>query len=407
MLLDALGLAARALTAHRFRALLTLLSVSIGALAIVLMSSLAQSGFETIKRDIEEVGGARMLLIIAKTPERAEAKAHAYRLGLTDTDRERALTSLPHVSDVASFASFRTQDVVADGGEEARADLVAGDHRFLDALKMPLARGRGIEAHDRRDHARVCVIGHPIAEQLWGGAALGRELSIGGVRCRVTGVLAPKPRSSFNLGFDWEKLVVIPRETAADWLPDLPRRSLALLITDAVSSNDVVERIVNVRLSERHHGIDDFWLLDFGGLLEKFYAAFLIMEVIAGCLAGVALVIGGIGIMNMMLVSVNERVREIGIQKALGARPAHLRIQYLGEAVLLSLGGGAGGVALGIALSVLASALIQRLVPSWTGMISWGAVLAALFSAGGTGIVFGWLPARRAALLPPVEAMRR
>lgn len=416
---SSIGLAARALLAHRFRAALTLLSVFIGALAIVLMSSLAQSGFATIKRSIEEVGGARLILIVPEEPERARAKAKAYRTGLTDDDSERTLAGVPHVLDATRFASLRKHDVTAGDGTSTQADLVTGDQRFIEALHFRIGEGRGFEEREHREHARVCVVGHPIAEALAPGssaqgsstqgpsALLGRQVSIDGLRCRVVGVFAPQPRFGFGLGFDWEKLVVIPAETAEDHYPDLRHRSLVMLVTDAAASNELVMRVVNARLSETHHGVDDYALLDFAGMLRKFEQAFVIMEAIAGCLAGVALLIGGVGIMNMMLVSVNERVREIGIQKALGARPSHLLAQFLSEAVLLSLSGGAVGVLAGIGVAIGVSLLIERVVATWVGVVSWPAVVAALISSVGTGALFGWLPARRAAALQPVEAMRR
>lgn len=411
---SSIGLAARALLAHRFRAALTLLSVFIGALAIVLMSSLAQSGFATIKRSIEEVGGARLILIVPEEPERARARAKAYRTGLTDDDSERTLAGVPHVQDATRFASLRKHDVTAGDGASTQADLVAGDQRFIEALRFRIGEGRGFEEREHREHARVCVVGHPIAASLAQGspaqdssALLGRQMSIDGLRCRVVGVFAPQPRFGFGLGFDWEKLVVIPAETAEDHYPDLRHRSLVMLVTDAAASNELVMRVVNARLSETHHGVDDYALLDFAGMLRKFEQAFVIMEAIAGCLAGVALLIGGVGIMNMMLVSVNERVREIGIQKALGARPSHLLAQFLSEAVLLSLSGGAVGVLAGIGVAIGVSVLIERMVATWVGVVSWPAVVAALISSVGTGALFGWLPARRAAALQPVEAMRR
>jgi putative ABC transport system permease protein len=292
-------------------------------------------------------------------------------------------------------------------GASSRADLVAGDPRFLPALRLSVARGRAFEARDHEQHARVCVIGHSVAETLYRGDALGRWLTTDGLRCRVIGVLSPNDRFGFNIGFDWEKLVVIPATTGADWFAQMPRASLILLVTDAVAANDPVKRILNARFVERHHGIDDFSLIDFSTLLEKFYAAFVIMEIIAGCLAGVALVIGGIGIMNMMLVSVSERTREIGIQKALGARPAQIGAQFLAEAALLSLAGALAGTALGVGLANGASFGVRRVMATWVGMTSWVAVSAALISALGIGIGFGWLPARRAARLLPVEAMRR
>jgi putative ABC transport system permease protein len=384
-----------------------MLSVSIGAFAIVLMSSLAHSAFETIKRGIEEVGGSRMILIVPKTPERAEVKARAYRLGLTERDRAAIFASLPHVDQHALYAKLAPRDATSDAGVVSRADLVAGDQGFLSTMKLAVTSGRPFAAREHEEHARVCVIGHAVAKAHWQGGGVGRMVSIGGLRCRVIGVLAPNDRFGFNVGFDWEKLVVIPVATATDWFADVPNRSLMLLVTDAVTSNDVVKRIINARLSERHHGLDDFSLIDFASVLRKFYAAFVIMEVVASCLAGVALVIGGIGIMNMMLVSVSERTREIGIQKAVGAQPAHLRAQFLSEAALLSLAGGVAGTALGLGVASLASLGVQRLVSSWVGATSWAAVGAALLSALSVGIAFGWLPARRAASLDPVEAMRR
>jgi len=404
-----IGLAARALLAHRFRAALTLLSVFVGASAIVLMTSLAQGGFATLKRGVEEVGGARLILILPKAPERARAKAAAYRKGLTDDDLQRSLTELPHVLDATRFASFRNHDVSADDGSATQADLVAGDQRFVEALRFRIAHGRGFDEREHHEHARVCVIGFPVAQALGRapGTLLGRQVSIGGLRCRVVGVFAPQPRFGFGLGFDWEKLVVIPAEAAEEHYPDLPQRALVMLVTDAVASNDLVKRVVNARLSETHHGVDDFSLLDFAGMLRKFEQAFVIMEAIAGCLAGVALLIGGVGIMNMMLVSVNERVQEIGIQRAIGARPAHIVAQFLSEAVLLSLSGGGLGVLAGVGLASAASLLLERLIPTWVGSVSWPAVLAALLSSVGTGALFGWLPARRAASLQPVEAVRR
>ena len=407
IVLPALGLALRALGAHRVRALLTLLSVWIGALAIVLMSSLAQSGFETLKRGLEEVGGARLLLIVPRSPERAQEKAHAYRQGLTLRDRDRALDGVPHVVDYTLYANRGTHDATSKGGATIRADLVVGDARFLDSLRLVLAAGRGFDEREHREHARVCVVGDAVARALWAGAGVGQQLTIAGVRCRVIGVLRPSQHFGFNVGFRWDELVVIPVEVGVDRFADIAQSSLMLVKTDAPGSNDAVKRIINARLTERHHGIDDFSLIDFAGLLRKFYAAFVIMEAIAGCLAGVALLIGGVGIMNMMLVSVSERVKEIGIQKALGARPAHLRAQFLSEAVLLSVSGGGAGVLVGIGLSLAISSLIRQLVASWVGVVSWGAVLAALSCAAGVGVVFGWLPARRAALLQPVEAMRR
>jgi putative ABC transport system permease protein len=402
-----LRIAARALWAHKFRSALTVLSITIGAFAIVLMSSLAQSGLITLQRGIEDLGGARLLLVVPKDPERAEVRARSYELGLTRADRDRAFDGLPHVVGRSLYANMDAMEVLADSGESTSSDLVAGDSQFLDVYRLKLARGRTFTEEENDQHARVCVVGHVIAERLWRGDPIGRRMTIGGVRCLVIGVLADNHRFGVSFGFDWVKLVVMPGETVADVVPKLRERNLIIAKTDDASANDAVKRIVNATLSDRHHGIDDFTLYDFSGVMKKFHAVFVVMELLVGCIAGIALVIGGIGVMNMMLVSVSERVREIGIRKALGARPQQIRAQFLVEAALLAGVGGIAGAGLGALCAVASSALIANFLKSWVGVVSSGAVIAALATALGVGVIFGWFPARRAGALDPVEAMRR
>jgi putative ABC transport system permease protein len=405
---DDLRVAAKSLWTYRFRSALSLLSIAIGAFAIVLMSSLALSGFETLRRGIEDLGGARLLLVLPHQPERAKAKAQAFSSGLTRIDQEQIFQALPHLEGQCHFATLHQKTVLGDTGTSTRADLVAADSRFLDFFNMPLLRGRRFSAGDDAEHASVCVVGHKVAEELGGGNPIGRWLTIAGARCRVIGELVERQRYGVSLGFDWVKLVVMPIQAASDKIPEVhDQGGIFVARTDGVEHNDVVKRIINVRLSQRHHGVDDFRLLDFAGLLRNFYMVFAVMQALVGCIAGLALMVGGVGVMNMMLVSVSERVREIGIRKALGASPRHIRSQFLTEAALLSGSGGLIGASFGAGAALVASALIARLLDTWVGLLSWPAVAAALGTALGTGVFFGWLPAQRASSLLPVEAMRR
>jgi putative ABC transport system permease protein len=404
---DDLRVAAKSLWTHRFRSGLSLLSIVIGAFAIVLMSSLARSGFETLRRGIEDLGGARLLLIVPKEPERSKAKAHAFEKGLTRIDQGQIFSDVPFLATHCRFGNARDKNVLGDGGTSTRADLVAADSRFLDFFSIPLLRGRAFTDREDAQHASVCVVGRKVSEALGQASVLGHWITVGGVRCRVIGELDTRERYGIGLGFDWQKLVVMPAETASDHLSWLRHGSAFVARTDAVLHNDIVKRIINARLSERHHGLDDFWLLDFAGLLENFYTLFAVMQVLVGCIASLALLVGGVGVMNMMLVSVSERVREIGIRKALGASPRHIRSQFLTEAALLSSVGGLIGAGLGAAMALGASAIITHLLESWVGLLSWPAILIALGMALGTGLFFGWVPAKRACALSPVEAMRR
>ena len=169
---------------------------------------------------------------------------------------------------------------------------------------------------------------------------------------------------------------------------------------------DIVKRIVNAVLLERHHGLDDFRLFDFETRLKGFFQVFLIMKIIVGLLAGISLVVGGVGIMNIMLVSVSERVREIGIRKALGATPADIGRQFLVEATLLSGVGGAVGVGMGILGALAGGAIIAHFKPTWLTLISQPAVVVALSSSALIGLGFGYWPARTASRLDPVVAIR-
>jgi putative ABC transport system permease protein len=402
-----LSIAARALSAHRLRSLLTVLSIALGASAIVLMISLAESGLLTLSRGLEELGGARLVLVVPKEPERAARKRAMFTTGFTRRDRDRLARGVPHVVEHAAYAPLGPEDVISDEGREDRAHLVAADSGFLGAFRMRVARGRAFTDEEDRRRARVCVAGPRLAERLFRGDPIGRSVTVGGLRCRVIGVLEDRARLGVDFGFDWVDLLVAPIDTVTDVEEAASASALLVVKTDDPRNNDPVKRILNALLVERHHGVDDFTLLDFSGLLRKLEGTVAVMKAIVGLIAGVALLIGGVGVMNMMLVSVSERVREIGVRKALGAAPRDIGAQFLCEAALLSGLGGLLGALCGGAAAHLASALIRRFTPGWVGAVSTSAVIAALLVSGLVGVAFGWLPARRAGRLDPAEALRR
>jgi putative ABC transport system permease protein len=287
--------------------------------------------------------------------------------------------------------------------------VVAVDARFFEVFRMRVGRGRAFTEEENRGRAALCVVGHKLAEKIGPTPSepLGRFLSVGPLRCRIAGVLANNDRFGVGFGFDWTDLVITPSETMGDLEPRVLERAAVFIQTDAPTSNELVKRLLNVRLSARHPGVDDFTLLDFSGVMERFGAIFAAMELIVALLAGIALFVGGVGVMNMMLVAVSERVKEIGIRKALGARPRAIGVQFLAEAVLLSMIGGATGVLSGLATAVAASALIARSLTTWQMSLAPWAAVSALVVSLVIGVGFGWLPAKKAARLDPIEAMRR
>lgn len=405
--LEYIRIAAQVLWAHAFRSFLTVLSITIGAFSIVLMSSLAESGLATLAKGIEDLGGARLIDIVAKKPERAEHKRVSYTRGLTLADRDLLFSSLPHLEGRSMFATLGLRNAESDVGERSRTSLVAGDAGFIDLFRMHVARGRGFSEEENRAHAKVCVVGHKLAEKLWHGEPLGRWLTVSGIRCHVIGHFVDEDRWGINFGFDWRDLVVVPFETAEEAIPEAEGMAQLLMKTDRASSNEIVKRIANALLINRHHGVDDFEIIDFRRFMDKFNSFFAIMQTIVGFIAGIALLVGGIGVMNMMLVSVSERVREIGVRKAIGATPRQIETQFLLEAVFLSGLGGAVGTFSGMGAALGASAFIRHYKSMWVGTIAQDAVLAALAVALGIGLLFGFFPARRAARLDAIEAIRR
>lgn len=400
-------IALRALRAHKFRSALTVSSITLGAFSIVLMSSLATSGLTTLAHDIEELGGARIIMIAPKAPERVPNK-EGFAPGLiTAKDREILWEALPHTEAKSMYATLDRKDAINDRGDTARTDLVAADAGFFDVLALKIAKGRTFTEEENKRHARVCVVAHDLANDLWDGDAVGRWLTIDGDRCQVVGQLAKVDHWDTNFGFKWLDFVALPLETAADTRPYVRAQSFIQIKTVDVSKNEIVKRIANAILVDRHNNIDDFQIWDFNAFMKQFYMIFAIMESVVGLIAGIALLVGGIGVMNMMLVSVSERTREIGIRKALGASPSAIATQFLCEATVLAGLGGFSGTLAGILAAIGANFGIKQLKSMWIGEISEVAVFIALAVSILIGVSFGYFPARRASRLDPVLAIRR
>jgi len=407
MWLEYLRIAQKVLRAHKFRSFLTVLSITIGAFSIVVMSSLAESGLSSLKRGIEDLGGSRLMFVERKPPERAEKKGVSYTKGITLQDRDTVFGSLPHLSGKSMYASLWRRDVLADSGKSGRTDLVAADGGMISMYKMRLDRGRIFTEEENEQHAKVCVVGWKTSHYFWDGDALGRWLTVSGVRCRVIGVLADQDRWGMNMGFDWVDLAVLPYNTLADVDPTVPQQVGIVMTSDDARYNEVIKRILNALLVERHHGVDDFQIFDMSKFMDKFNQLFGVMKVIVGFIAGIALLVGGIGVMNMMLVSVSERVREIGIRKAIGASPRDIAAQFLWESIVLAGSGGIIGVAGGVGIALAAGAVISMFNKTWVTVLAYNAVVSALVVSVGIGVLFGFFPARRAGRLQAIEAMRR
>jgi putative ABC transport system permease protein len=403
---DVLRMALRSLFARKLRSGLTVLSILLGAFSIVLMTSLADSGLNTLMRDIEDLGGARLMFVAPKTPVRMKNKASLSRGYLTDEDRRVLRESVPYLVASSLWAEGEEQDVMRDDGKLMTADLVGTDGGFFSLFAMESARGRFYSDEDNRRQARHCVIGSGVADTLFDGNGIGQRLKVGNITCQVVGQVKEKARFGMNFGFDWKNFVAMPISYLAESNRSVLMGATWQVKTQSSDKNDIAKRVINALLMARHHGVDDFEIWDFASMIGRFTQAFLILKVVVALVAGIALIVGGVGVMNMMFVSVSERRREIGIRKAIGASPSAIRDQFLVEAALLGGLGGAIGAALGVLCTLAANAVIHSAEPAWSGTVSMPALVAAVLSSFLAGLVFGTVPSRRAAQLDPIVAMR-
>ncbi|HJZ89200.1 MAG TPA: ABC transporter permease [Polyangia bacterium] len=408
MWLEYVKIALTVLRAHKFRAALTMLSITIGAFSIVLMTSLAQSGLATLSRGIEELGGARLIAVFPEKPERARQKRESYTRGLTREDLELASERVPYIRASTIQSEMGEKQVRRSDGRQKVTSLLAGNPGFLDTYNIKIEHGRNLSEDDDAGRRKVCVIGADLKKALFreGEQPLGQMLTLGDTSYRIVGVTRKVNRFGVNFGWDWNDFMLAPDQTL---LPERPGEGFAgwmIMRTDDAAHNDMAKRVLNALLESRHRGVDDFRLFDFASVLERWYQIFTIMEVIVGLLAGIALLVGGVGVMNILLVSVRERVHEIGLRKAIGATAGAIRAQFVIEATVMSLLGGLLGALGGAGMAILSGQLIAQFQETWVGVVSRGAVVAALLVSALVGMVFGYVPARRAGRLDPVECLR-
>lgn len=377
----------------------------IGTASIIAMSSLAQSGLSTLVRGVEDLGGTRFIMVLSEPPRLAARKADHWLHGLTLGDRDAIRKALPDAEFLLALNHAYHVPVRAAGTEAVSVSVLATDPPYFAAYKLRPGLGRFLREEDIVTRARVAVIGDGLRARLFPkGPVIGQEIYVRHERFRIVGTLAPNQKGdSINLGYDWETTVVIPL-TAPSVGSKLERISLCVKRPE---DGERAVRIINSLLLHRHRGIDDFQIFDFGGLLKNFYRAFAAMQFLVGAIASVALIIGGIGVMNIMLVSVRERRREIGLRKALGASEREIRNQFLVESVVLTLLGAGAGSVLGTVVAWGASWAIQTVNPAWVNVFSVGSLGVAFLAAGLTGVFFGWYPAARAAQADPITCLRQ
>ncbi len=403
---EALRISTSALLSHKLRSLLTMLGVIFGVAAVISMLSIGEGARREALRNIQQLGARNILVdqLPAEEIPDEDRELGSPGLGLRDMRAIRGMLPGARLSPV-----LRSDAVLQAGRVVAHAEIQGVQEDFAELFPGLLVEGRWLSAADNRGRSRVCVLGSEISRELFGWSdPRGRLLKIDGQWYTVVGRVVPrdfsdKGRKELELR-DLNRDVYIPFETlrGRHLEEGHPNRIDRLVIqVQEVAAVAGAEERLRLVLERRHQGARDTRVTVPWELIRQSQATQRMFNLVMGAIASISLIVGGIGIMNIMLSSVLERTREIGIRRSVGATAAHVMQQFIIEAVLLSVGGGLAGVALGLALSMS----IDLLADWQTHVTLWSVALSFLVSAG-TGLVFGIYPARRAAALDPIEALR-
>ena len=407
MLLQALRIALRSLKVNKLRTALTMLGIMIGVAAVIAMVSVGAGAQARVAEQIQSLGSNLIIVLSGSSNAAGVRLGQGSQTTITEDDASAIAREVPLVQVAAPSSRGNAQVVYGNLNWSTGIQGVTAD--YFEARDWPVEVGRPVLQEDVDGATKVALLGQTTALNLFGDAdPIGQIIRIKKVPFTVVGLLSRKGQSSW--GQDQDDVILIPLSTAKKKVLGVSQanaRSVGSISIKIRPDEDMAEAETQIRalLRQRHrlqpYQDDDFWLRNLSEVLQTQEQSSKVMTYLLAAIASVSLLVGGIGIMNIMLVSVTERTREIGLRMAVGARSRDILTQFLVEAVTLSLIGGVIGIALGIGGSNAISALAE-----WRTVLAPSAIVLAFGFAAAIGIFFGFYPARKASRLDPIEALR-
>ena len=397
-----LKIALKALNNNKLRCFLTMLGIIIGVASVITMLAIGQGSKNSIKEQISEMG-SNMIMIHPGNMQRGGVRQSADNMQTLEVSDYEALQELPGIAAISPSVNSSGQLVIGNNNYPSSIYGITPD--YLEIRKLKVKDGSMFTEHDIKSAAKVCILGKTVVDNLFpnGDDPIGRVIRFGKIPLTIIGVLESKGTNS--MGQDQDDVVLAPYTTvmkrilAIDYI-----QGIFASATDEDHTEETIDAVTEV-LRTRHKikedADNDFEIRSQQELSQMMNSTSDMMTVLLACIAGISLLVGGIGIMNIMYVSVTERTREIGLRMSIGARGIDILSQFLIEAVIISVSGGV----IGIFVGVLASWLVN-VIAHWPVYIQLYSVVLSFAVCTITGVFFGWYPAQKAANLDPIEAIR-
>ena len=402
MLNESIKMALDGMVSNKLRTFLTLLGIIIGVGAVIAMVSLGFGVKESIKDNISKLGSNLLMVSAGGRTATGARLAAGEGARLTFDDMLAIEKQVDGIAGISASVNTSYQLVAGNQNWTSRVEGTTPSNFAIQNYE--LEDGRLFTERDMNSRARVAVIGKTVADNLFpGDNPVGQIMRVKKAPFQVIGVL--KPKGSSGMGQDQDDTVIIPLTTAQNRMMGITHvQRITVQAENENVINDVqaeVEQVLRTRHKIKDGDYDDFTISNMAAIMDTMMETANSITLLLGCIAAISLLVGGIGIMNIMLVSVTERTREIGIRKALGATYNNILLQFLIEAMVIGVVGGF----LGVVIGVIASYGISSFA-GWNTVISWWAIVVAVVFSVGIGLFFGIYPARKAALLDPIDALR-